>query len=129
MLLGGLDGDNVSKRNYNPSVGLSFVQERLAQAAGWHVAQHDLSPDREGEAILLHYVTYKDTPDNNPEAFETQIEFLYLRATGKPLAEDGTETQELMQLWDQLHSIKASPTLAWAGIVSAVLRDPSIIVY
>ena len=25
--------------------------------------------------FLLHYVTYKDTPDNNPEAFETQIEF------------------------------------------------------
>ena len=129
VLLGGLDGDNVSKRNYNPSVGLAFVQERLAQAAGWHVAQHDLSPDREGDAILLHYVTYTDTPDSNPEAFKAQIEFLYLRATGKPLDKDGTEAQDLMELWDQLHSIKASPTLAWSGLVSAVLRDPSIIVY
>lgn len=129
VLLGGLDGANVSKRNYNPSVGLTFVQERLAQAAGWNVAQHDLDPNREGDSILLHYVTYEDTPANNPEAFEEQFRFLYLRITGHALKENATEPQDLMLLWDQLHSIKASPTLAWAGVISAVLRDPAVIVY
>ena len=129
VLLGGLDGDTVTKRNYTPSVGMVFVQERLAQAAGWQVASDDLDPNRTGEATLLHYVTQEDTPETNPEAFKAQIEYLYLRITGIPLAEDSTDAAELMVLWNQLHSIKASPTQAWAGVVSAVLRDPAIITY
>jgi hypothetical protein len=129
VLLGGLDGDTVTERNYTPSVGMVFVQERLAQAAGWQVASQDLDPNREGEATLLHYVTIEDTPDTNPEAFQTQIEYLYLRITGIPVAENSTDAEELMVLWNQLHSIKASPTQAWAGIISAVLRDPSVITY
>ena len=112
-----------------PSVGLTFVQERLAQAAGWDVATHDLSPERDGDAILLHYVTIESTPELNPEEFEHQIRYLYERATGFPLAEDATEPAELMTLWDQLYSIEASPTQSWAGVISAVLRDPAIITY
>ena len=129
VLLGGLDGDTVTQRNYTPSVGMVFVQERLAQAAGWQVASQDLDPNRTGDAKLLHYVTQEDSPDTNPEAFKTQIEYLYLRITGIPLAEDSTDAAELMVLWNQLHSIKASPTQAWAGVISAVLRDPAIITY
>lgn len=129
VLLGGVDSQTVTQRNYLPSVGLVFVQERLAQSAGWDVANHDLDQNRDGDAILLHYVTIEDTPKNNPEAFADQIEFLYRRITGSPLPKDNTEVEELMVIWDQLHSIKSSPTQAWAGIISAVLRDPSIITY
>jgi hypothetical protein len=129
VLLGGLDSSTVTQRNFLPSVGMVFVQERLAQAAGWQVASDDFDPEREGDAKLLHFVTIEDTPDTNPEAFKAQIEFLYLRIRGIPLEEDSTESTELMVVWDQLHSIKASPTQAWAGVISAVLRDPALITY
>ena len=128
VLLGGVDG-TVTQRNYMPSVGLVFVQERLAQAAGWHVADHDLDPNRTDDAILLQYVTILDTPESSPEAFDAQIRYLYLRATGQPLTPEATEVEELKLMWEQLHSVKSSPTQAWAGIISAILRDPAIITY
>jgi hypothetical protein len=129
VLLGGLDSATVTERNYQPSVGLVFVQERLAQSAGWHVASHDLDPDREGDAILLKYVNRLDTPESAPERFRAQIQHLYLRATGQSENITQAEVTELMHIWDRLHSVRASPTQAWAGVVSAVLRDPAIITY
>ena len=129
VLLGGIDSVNVSQRNYTPSVGLVFTQERLAQAAGWFVADHDLDVHREGDAKMLHYVTIADTPDNNPEAFDYQLRDLYLQVRGIPLDEDAKEPEELMVLWKQLHSLEASPSKAWAGVLSAILRDPALISY
>jgi hypothetical protein len=128
VLIGGVDG-TVTERNYQPSVGLVFVQERLAQAAGWHVAEHDLDRTRTDEAILLKFVTVEDTPEANSAAFDEQIRYLYLRVTGKPLADEAPEVAELMLIWDQLHSVRSSPTQAWAGVLSAILRDPAVITY
>ncbi|MFK7929210.1 MAG: DUF1549 domain-containing protein [Myxococcota bacterium] len=138
VLSGGTDSLYVNEPNSDPSVGLVFVQERLAQAAGWHVATHDLDPDRDGEAILLKYVTREDSPETNREAFQIQIEQLYLDVLGVPLerpegAEDAPgeppEVAELIRMWKQLYSVDADPDKAWAGIVSVVLRDPMLIFY
>ena len=129
VLLGGVDGTNVSTRSYEASVGGVFVQERLAWAAAWHVASHDLDPAREDDARLLKYVTIEDTPDNAEEAFTQQIRHLYLRVTGVALPVDATEPANLIVLWRQLHSVEGSPEAAWAGVVSAVLRDPLVLHY
>ena len=128
-LAGGIDSLFVTERSYTPSVGLVFIHERLAQAAAWYVARHDLDPERTNEAKMLKYVSIADTPESNPEAFDAQIRYLYLAATGKPLAEDAREPAQLIEVWKTLYSVEASPTLAWAGVVSAVLRDPAIIFY
>ena len=111
-------------------------QERLAQAAAWYVVQHDfglvVEESEDGEiapARMLKYVTLEDTPDSNPDAFDYQIRELYLMVRGVPLAEEATEAEELMALWKQLHSVEASPRKAWAGVLSAVLRDPAIVTY
>jgi hypothetical protein len=50
------------------------------------------------------------------------------------VGEDGTpgqapEVAELVATWKTLYSVDASPTTAWAGVVSAVLRDPTVIFY
>ena len=146
VLSGGTDGRYVNEPNYDPSVGLVFVQDRLPQAAGWHVPRHDLDPDREGEAILLRYVTRLDTPENNREAFAVQVDQLYAEVLGVPLelptdaegnvivGEDGEpaeppEVEELIALWKRLYSVDANPDRAWAGVVSVVLRDPMLIFY
>lgn len=129
VLAGGIDSEFVTKPSYVPSVGLMFVQERLAQAAAYHVAERDLSPERQGKARLLRYVNINDTPDSNPEAFKAQIESLYLDITGEALPEGATEADDLVNLWKYLHSVEASPKMAWAGVVSVVLRDPRILFY
>lgn len=127
VLAGGIDASYVKTPAYTPSLGLVFVQERLAQAAANHVAEHDLAEGREGDAILLKYVTTADTPDS--AAFAPQVRHLYLAITGHPLAEDATEPAALATLWREAYSIQASPTVAWAAVVTAVLRDPRVILY
>lgn len=143
VLGGGIDSQYVTRPSFDPSVGTVFIHERLAQAAAHEVAQHDLAKDREGDAILLRYVTIEDTPESNPKAFEAQIRALYLEVTGVPLPadeeeelEDGStrtnkppELAELMYLWKQMYAVDASPEQAWAGVVSAVLRDPQVLFY
>jgi hypothetical protein len=129
VLAGGTDSRFVTNPSRDPSVGLAFVQERLAQAAGWHVATHDLARERPDEPILLRLVTVEDTPDSAPDAFDAQMRLLYLDITGIPLAEQATEPTELVDLYKTLLSVDESPVSAWAGIVSVVLRDPSIVLY
>lgn len=129
VLLGGIDGTTVTKRSYEPGVGTVFIQERLAQSAGWHVARHDLDPDRDGDAIMLKYVTADDTPDTAKKAFEDQVRSLYVQTTGYPLADQAAEVHNLITLWRQLHSVEGSSEAAWAGVVSAVLRDPLVLTY
>ncbi|MEL6342028.1 MAG: hypothetical protein AAFV53_02770 [Myxococcota bacterium] len=129
ILLGGIDGDTVTARNYDPSVGTVFIQERLAQAAAHHVVTHDLDPERTDDAILLPYVTVKERPDSDADLFEAQIRHLYLHVTGIPLEADAQEPQQLARMWEQLYAIEASPTAAWAGVVSAILRDPRVLTY
>jgi hypothetical protein len=129
VLTGGIDSRFVTERSYVPSVGAAFVHERLAQSAAFYVAEHDLDPGRTDEAKLLTYVTVADTPDTNPEAFEQQIRYLYLAVTGVPLPADATEPAELVDVWTYLYSVEASPTKAWAGVLSAILRDPRVLFY
>jgi hypothetical protein len=129
VLLGGIDSQFITERTYVPSVGGVFTQERLAQAAGYHVAQNDLSPGREGEARLLKFVTAEDTPESNPDAFRGQIHQLYLEITGVPLPADAVEPDQLIALWKYQHSVEADPIRAWGSVVSAVLRDPLVLFY
>lgn len=129
VLLGGIDGANVENRAYKASVGGVFVHERLAWSAAWHVVTHDLDPNREDDARLLKYVTIESDPEADLQAFDQQIRYLYERVTGVPLAADASEPANLIVLWRQLHSVEGSAEAAWAGVVSAVLRDPLVLHY
>jgi hypothetical protein len=129
VLAGGIDGRFVTQRSYIPSVGSAFVLERVAQSAAWNVASYDLDPERTGSAQMLYFVTINDTPDSNPEAFEEQIRYLYLAVTGYPLADDATEPDELIALWRYTYSVEASPVRAWAAVLTAILRDPTVLFY
>lgn len=129
VLAGGIDGYAVTRRSFLPSVGSALTVERLAQAAGWHVARHDLDPAREGEARLLRFVTAADTPESAASAFDAQIRHLYLAVTGLALPEDAREPEALVEVWKSLYAVEASPVAAWAGVVSAVLRDPRVLFY
>ncbi len=129
VLLGGTDSLYVTARNYAPSVSSMFVQERLAQAAGYRVAASDLAGETAANPVLLTYVKVTDTPDTNQKAFEDQIRSLYLVLTGIPLAADAEEVDECLDLWKSIFSVTSSPTSAWSGVIAAVLRDPRLLFY
>lgn len=129
VLAGGIDSKTVKIPAASPSLGLSLVQERLAQAAGYAVASHDLDPKRTDEARLLTFVTANDRPETNQDAFKAQIETLYRKITGIPLQQGATEPQELMTLWTNVYSVTASPVNAWTAVLAAVLRDPRVVLY
>jgi len=129
VLAGGTDGDTVTERSYEPSVGLVYVQERLAWSAAWHVVEHDLDSAREGDAILLHYVTVEDDPDNAARAFDTQIRKIYEAVRLSPLDPTADEPEQLIEVWKQVHSVEGSARSAWAAVLTAILRDPALITY
>lgn len=129
VLAGGTDGRYVTTPNHDPSVGLVFIQERLAQSAARNIAAHDLDPARTDDAVMLNFVTALDTPESNPDAFEAQIRDLYLRVRGLPLANEADEPARLAALWKQLYSVEGSAEGAWAGVLSVILRDPRILFY
>jgi len=130
-LAGGIDSRFVTERQYTPTVGLVFIQERLAQSAAYHVAEVDLDPTRKTDAVLLRFVNIDTTPDSDEgrAAFEEQIRYLYLTITGRPLPADATEPDELIDVWKSLYSVEGKATDAWAGVVTAVFRDPQVIFY
>jgi len=139
VLAGGIDGRDVTTTSNEPGVGMLLIQERLAQAAAYHVAIHDLNIEREGEAILLKYVAHSDRPDTQAKAFETQIMELHRDILGIPLQaeidEEGNVVEtplqvvELINLWKQLYSVEANPQVAWAGLIAVILRDPNLLFY
>ncbi len=128
-LFGGVDGAYISTPSYEPGLSVALIQERLAQSAAWDVATYDLDPGRSGEARMLKFVTAADSPESSPEAFEAQIRYLYLAATGLELGEDAPEPEELVALWKYVYSVEGSEIAAWAAVLSGVLRDPRILFY
>ncbi|MCB9759598.1 MAG: DUF1585 domain-containing protein [Alphaproteobacteria bacterium] len=129
VLGGGIDSRYVTTPNYEPSVGLVFIQERLSQNAARYVVDHDLDPERADDAILLQYVTIEDRPETSADAFEAQIRDLYLQVTGLPLDNEATEPAALTTLWKEVYSVEGDAETAWAGVLSVVLRDPRILFY
>lgn len=129
VLAGGIDSRTVRIPAANPSLGLALVHERLSQAAAYYVVTHDFDPNRTDEARLLTFVTPNDRPESHRSAFQAQIEALYLKSTGLPLQAGASEPAELMELWDNVYALSASPTTAWTAVVSAVLRDPRVVLY
>ena len=119
VLLGGLDGNNVSKRNYNPSVGLAFVQEPWQTA----VACHNMTISGQRRKPSCFTMSPTKTP-TTIQRHSKPNRFLY-RATGNH-SQRWNRSPRAMQLWDQLHSIKP---LNMGPYLYPVLQIPSIIVY
>jgi hypothetical protein len=129
VLAGGIDGKFVTVPSFEPGVGTTFVQERLAQSAAWEVTTHDLDPGRTEGAILLAYVTVEDRPETSRAAFDQQIRYLYERVTGLPLGKGAPEVDEMMALWTEIYALEGSVEKSWATVLSVILRDPHILFY
>lgn len=126
-LAGGADGAYVVKNATSPNPTLLLVQERLAEAASDYVVASDAA-DR-SQARLFTAVDFTETPETDRDAMVAQIQLLHLRLFGDRVAADGPEVEANLSLWSDLYALEPDPARAWAGLLSALLRDPSFLLY
>lgn len=126
-LAGGADGLYVTSSATRPSATLLLVQARLAEAAADHVVRHDLRDP--SQARMLRRVDGTETLPQGEAAIVAQIQELHRLIFGRSVAPDGPEVAANLALWSELHALTGEPQRAWVGLISALLRDPDLIVY
>lgn len=127
-LAGGADGYNVTHTATSPNTTLVLVQQRLAEAAAWSVAEADAAAEG-GSRRLFTEIDFTETPDSGRAAMVAQVQALHLALFGRRVAEDGEEVAANLELWSQLYAVGQDPVDAWAGLLSALLRDPDFLFY
>ncbi len=121
-LSGAADGYNVTATADTPNTTLVLVQERLAEGAARYVV--DNHPER-----LLGAIDFTETPETDRDAMAGAIQALHLRLFGARVERDGDEVEAALELWTQLFAVTGDARSAWAGVLSAFLRDPRLLVY
>jgi hypothetical protein len=126
-LAGGADGYYVTENADSANATILLVQERLAEAAAAYVVDED-SANRD-EARLFTEIDFSETPDTNRDAMVRQIQALHLRIFGRTVAADSAEVEANLALWSDLMEVERDTTMAWTGVLSALLRDPDFLIY
>lgn len=123
---GGADGDTVVRTATQPNATMLLVQARLAEAAATHAAYRALE---EGDRSLFTRMLPDEHANDNRGAAVAMLQEWTLRILGREVAPDGEEITALMGLYDELYAAEPDPTLAWVGVLVALLRDPDLLLY
>jgi hypothetical protein len=123
-LAGGADGYTVSRAAQQPTPTMLLVQERLAQGAAYAL----LARESDGERVVFSEGIPAD-PVAQRDAFVAQIQRLHLLLYGRRVPADGSEVESNLALWSDLAATGVEPAVAWADLVSALLRDPDLLLY
>jgi len=117
ILAGGVNGWSVTGISDSPGFSFSLVLRRLSEAAGSWVVSEGIGEDSAG---LLSYVDGET--DSASSEFTEQVVMLHRAFHGF------TPDPELIELdrdlWNTINS-QDGPSSAWAGLISALIRDPS----
>ncbi len=120
-LAGGADGYSVTSTSTTPNATIALVQERLAEAAAWHVVTN--------EPARLFTVDFAATPETDRAAMAAQLQSLHLAVFGRTVAADSDEIAAGLALWSDLYAVEHDGADAWAGVLSILLRDPDFLLY
>lgn len=126
-LAGGVDGQFVTSPARAPTATLLLVQERLAEAAAAHVTDEDRA--RPDAARLFTVTRFTETPTTDRDTMARQVQELHLRIFADHVDLDGPEVEANLSLWQELYDLDHDPVAAWAGVLTALLRDPYFLVY
>jgi hypothetical protein len=121
-LAGGGDGRSGSAPASTPTATMALAWERSAEAAADYAVRHP--------AALFVELDPSVVPDAALEGqLLAQIARLHRRLFGTRPAPDSLEIQESRKLWDRLFAIEGRPGRAWVGLLTALLRDPTMVTY
>ncbi len=124
-LAGGADGYYSTKNSTSPNTTLLLVQERLAEAA----SDFAVKEAQAGRSSLFGELPLDATPDTDRAALVEVLQRLHLRIFGDEVAADGPEVEANLALWRDLYALEGRADRAWAGVLSALLRDPDFLFY
>jgi len=127
-LAGRADGYRMSRHNSAPNTTLLLVQERLAQAAAFYSTEQDYSLPR-SERRLFTEIDFDTVVDTDRQAAAAQIQALHLQVLSRRVAADGPEVEANLALWNELYDADHNIPVAWAGLLTALLRDPDFLLY
>jgi len=125
-LAGGSDGLTVTSNATAPNTTVFLVQQRLAESAAAYAVDTEalLSPE---ERRLFTEIGFSEQADD--PAIARQVQTLHRRIFGTTVALDGEEVAVGVTLWSSLYAVGGDTMLAWTGVLSALLRDPEILLY
>lgn len=125
-LAGGADGAFVTRHARGPNTTLLLVQERLAEAAAEHLVLHDQEAE---DPRLFRELSPAVHVDDDPDGAAAQLQLLHRHIFGTDIDVDGPEVEANLALWHDLFAVDEDPAAAWAGVLSALLRDPDFLLY
>jgi hypothetical protein len=127
-LAGRADGFRMSRHTSSPNTTLLLVQERLAQAGAVHAIQTEMAQAQKNRTLFTE-ADLSLPVDADHDAAVAQLQALHLRVLSRRVEADGPEVAANLALWEELYAADENPTLAWAGVLTALLRDPDFILY
>jgi hypothetical protein len=126
-LAGGADGVYATRSATSPNATLLLVQQRLAEGAASFVVAEDLADP--GRGRLLTRIDGSERPGTDRAVMAAQVQDLHWRLFGHRVAADGPEVEANLALWSDLYEVDSDADMAWAGLVTALLRDPDFLFY
>ena len=135
---GGLNGITVRSRSPYISMPMVLLHEQLSQAAATYAAFTELDLPVEERTLFVH-VDFTETPDSHPDAFAEQVQYLLHAVLAEKVDVDAERVTDLVALWSALYDTQGTHwtvddeeeqrVSAWAGVLTAILRDPTFLVY
>jgi hypothetical protein len=116
VLVGGVDGDQVTAPQQQPGLTWALTIKRLAQAAAVQIVEAEVV---NGTANTLFDVDTTVAPGD--AAFDAQVDRLYWRLFARHATD--TELAEEAELW----SAASDPATGWVLVLSSLLRDPEFV--
>ena len=137
-IAGGINGLTVRQRSRYVTMPLLLLHEQLSQAASNHAAFNELELASSERTLFVH-IDFTETPDTHPDEFALQIQHLLYLVLAEQVALDSTRVTELIDLWSVLYETQGTHwtvddeseqrVTAWAGVLTAILSDPSFLIY
>jgi len=121
-LMGGVNGDTLTRAQSMPGLTWAITVKRVAQVAGAHAAIADLETS-DGPGVLT-LVTAETLPED--PAFVAQLEATHMRMFATAPTEEWLEAVSL--LWTDMAEV-SDPVTAWGGVLSVMIRDPRFLTY
>ena len=121
IMAGGIDGENVTRRQRDPSLTWALVSQRLSQATAQYIIDPEIHDVPKPNLLDIDATLVVDNLE-----YRSQMARLYWRLLAMRPSE--SELNELTALWESIANLDG-PESAWQGILSALLQDPWFLTY
>ena len=127
-LAGAADGRTVASNATSPNATMALVHARIAELSSFYAIERE-SEMPASERMLFRYVEPSQPFNLDPEASVAQIRHLHRRILSRTVEDSGPEVDANRLLWQALYEAGGDPSTAWAGVLTALLRDPTFLMY